>query len=121
VSLLLIGTCVRPGAQVVGATLSGTLMDSLGAIIANGRVEVTNTGTGVTTPATTNNEGFYTIPNLAPGTYDGVFSAPGFATPMQKGVTLTVGQNQLLNVSLSVGSGNSGGECHLRGSDREFG
>jgi Carboxypeptidase regulatory-like domain/TonB-dependent Receptor Plug Domain len=103
VSLLLVGTCVRLGAQVVGASLSGTLTDSSGAVIASGRVEATNPGTGGTTSATTNSEGFYTIPNLAPGTYDVEVSAPGFAKQVQKGVTLTVGQSQLLNLSLSVG------------------
>ena len=56
-------------AQVVGATLSGTVTDPSGAIIANSQITIMNVGTGVPREVTTNDSGYYTAPNLLPGNY----------------------------------------------------
>ena len=75
----------------------------------NGRgdsqVEVTviNTATGVATTATTSPEGFYSVPNLLPGPYQVTAKNPGFSTAIVNGVTLTVGAQQAVNISLKVG------------------
>ena len=91
-------------AQVSGATLSGTLTDESGAAIANAAVSIKNLGTGLIREATSNADGFYTAPNLLPGSYEVTITANGFATLIQKNVTLTVGAEQPLNVSLKVGN-----------------
>jgi hypothetical protein len=91
-------------AQVSGATLSGTLTDESGAAIANGTVSIKNLGTGLVREVTSNEDGFYTAPNLLPGSYEVTITANGFATLIQKNVTLTVGAEQPLNVSLKVGN-----------------
>jgi hypothetical protein len=93
----------RTYAQVVGATLSGTVTDATGAILPNVHVSITNTATGITRGIAVDAVGFYTAPNLLPGTYEVTFSASGFATQVSSGVTLTVGAQQVLNVSLRVG------------------
>ncbi len=90
-------------AQVVGGTHSGTLADESGAVIPNGRVSIKNVATGVTRAVTTNTDGFYTAPNLLPGTYEVTASAPGFATEVRTGITLTVGGEQVLNLTMRVG------------------
>jgi hypothetical protein len=94
----------RTYAQVVGATLSGTVTDTTGAILPNVHVSIRNTATGITRGITADTAGFYTAPNLLPGNYEVTFSASGFATQVSSGVTLTVGAQQVLNVSLRVGT-----------------
>src|SRR4029077_6183164 len=47
--------------------------------------------------------GFYSAPNLLPGTYEVSASATGFSTEVQTGLTLTVGAEQALNFTLQVG------------------
>ena len=47
--------------------------------------------------------GFYSAPNLLPGPYDVTASASGFSTARQSDLALTVGAQQVLNMSLKVG------------------
>ena len=94
---------VQAGAQVSGATLSGLVTDASGAAIANAKVSIENVATGEVREASTNGEGFYSAPNLLPGSYQVSASGQGFATVVQKGITLTVGAQQSLNLSLNPG------------------
>src|SRR5229473_2816017 len=91
-------------AQVTGATLSGTVTDPSGSVVANAMVSATNTATAVIREVTSDSAGLYTIPNLIPGPYDIRISATGFSMSVQSGVTLSVGQQQQLNFSLKVGA-----------------
>lgn len=93
-------------AQVSGATLTGTVTDSTGAILPNVQISIQNQATGEKRSVSADSAGFYSAPNLLPGNYDVTFSAPGFATTVQKGVVLTVGTQQLLNMKLQVGKVN---------------
>jgi hypothetical protein len=90
------------GAQVAGATLSGTITDAQGGAVVGAKVSAKNGATGVTTESTTNTTGAYSIVNLLPANYDVSISAPGFRTTVSK-VTLTVGAQQAMNVALIVG------------------
>ncbi len=90
-------------AQVVGATLSGTVSDPSGASIAGAQVSIINRATGVTRDVTTDNAGYYSVPNLLPATYDVTVSAKGFSTSKQTDITLGVGAQQILNVPLRLG------------------
>lgn len=90
-------------AQVVGATLSGTVKDASGAAVPNAQVAVKNVATSTTRQVTTDAAGFYTVPNLIPGAYEVVYSATGFKTQVSSGVNLTVGAQQVLNASMTVG------------------
>ena len=101
--ILGIFTTVPIYAQVVGATMSGTVTDPSGAVIPNAQIVIKNTATGVTRNARTDSSGFYNTPNLLPGPYSVAVSASGFSTQVQSGVVLTVGANQVLNVTLQVG------------------
>jgi hypothetical protein len=93
-------------AQVVGATLTGTAADANGAVVPNAAISIKNTSTGVAQELVTNSAGFYTAPNLLPGNYQITVTAPGFKTEVRSGVTLTVGEQQVLNFSLNVGQVN---------------
>src|ERR1700730_8148158 len=91
-------------AQVAGGTISGTVSDSSGRVINNVQITITNVATGVTRDVTTNDEGFYSAPNLLPGTYEAKFSAKGFNTEVRKGIELSVGASVGLDQPMRVGS-----------------
>ena len=55
--------------QVAGASLSGTVTDTSGAVIPNAKISIKNEATGVTRGVASDAAGFYTAPNLLPGTY----------------------------------------------------
>src|SRR5438309_10808661 len=103
--LLIIGCMAAElHAQVAGGTISGTVTDSSGRVINNVQVTITNVATGVTREVTTNDEGFYSAPNLLPGTYEAKFSAQGFRTQARSNLELTVGASVALDQVLPVGS-----------------
>jgi Carboxypeptidase regulatory-like domain len=89
-------------AQVVGATVSGTITDPRGDAIPGAKVTAKNLSTGVTTSTTTNATGAFSIANLNPAEYEISASAAGFSTAQTK-VTLTVGAKQEVNFPLKVG------------------
>src|SRR5258708_6849802 len=90
--------------QVTGATLSGLVTDEQGSPVPDANVKIKNLGTAVIREVETNSDGLYSAPNLIPGSYDVTVSAKGFQTAVQRAVTLTVGAQQALNVSLKIGS-----------------
>src|SRR5260370_34038145 len=92
-----------PGrAQVVGAFLTGSVIDPSGAAVSNAQVTLRNLATGVVTQATTNNAGIYSVPNLLPGEYEVSAHAPGLTPQQRARLTLTVGENQVLNLELQL-------------------
>ena len=90
-------------AQVAGATLTGTVKDTSGGIIPNAQLTITDVATAVTRTVSSGGAGLYTAPNLLPGTYEVRVTAPGFSTAVQKGITLTVGAQQVLDITMQVG------------------
>ncbi len=71
-SLLLIAlslVAASASAQLDRGTITGTVRDSGGSVIAHGSVTVRNTETGVTESVTTNTDGTYQVLGLNPGTY----------------------------------------------------
>lgn len=96
--------CAVPAyAQVAGATLSGTVVDTSGAAVPNAQILIKDTATGLTRDTVTDGAGFYAVPNLLPRTYEVTVTAPGFSTQVLKEITLTVGAQQVLNLTLRVG------------------
>src|ERR1700730_11429329 len=91
-------------AQVAGATLSGTITDSSGAVVPQAQIVIRNVATDVTTTVSTNSDGFYTAANLLPGDYEATVSARGFNTEKRTGISLTVGAQQVFDLALHVGS-----------------
>ncbi|MBO0912506.1 MAG: carboxypeptidase regulatory-like domain-containing protein, partial [Acidobacteria bacterium] len=68
--LILVGLGRGAGAQVLYGSLTGTVTDPSGAVIAGAKVKAEETRTGVTSQATTDSAGIYRFATLLPGTYD---------------------------------------------------
>src|SRR3989475_6821314 len=100
---LILFPSVAANAQVTGATLSGTVTDTSGAVIPGVMVSIKNRGTGVVRNVSSDEAGLYSAQNLLAGSYDVTASAAGFSTVTQSNITLTVGAQQQLNISMKVG------------------
>ncbi len=88
------------------AQLAGVVTDNTGAVTPGAEVIATNTGTGVERRATTNDQGTYTLPFLAPGDYRITVQKQGFQKLNRDNVRLEVNQTARVDFSLSVGSVN---------------
>src|SRR5207302_7019564 len=71
-------------AQVVGATISGTVTDATGGVIANAQVSAKKAATDVVTSTKSNTDGLDTVTNPILGDYQLTVSAPGFTTKIHK-------------------------------------
>lgn len=91
-------------AQVTTGIISGVVQDSSGGVVANAMVTVRQTATALNRSTETDGEGRYRISELPLGEYEVEVSLSGFATQTQKGVTLTVGREAVVNVALKVGT-----------------
>src|ERR1700692_4094165 len=104
VALLFSSLVLTPvSAQVAGGTLSGTVTDQSGAGVPEAQISIKNIATGVSRVVSSDPAGFYSAPNLLPGTYEITTAAQGFASAVLTGVTLTVGAQEVLNLTLQVG------------------
>jgi hypothetical protein len=89
-------------AQTTGA-LTGVVFDQNKGVLANATVKVTNAETGQARDAQTNAQGFYRVTNLIPGkSYKIEIKASGFAPKVIENVEVLLGQENSLDVTLSV-------------------
>ena len=91
-------------AQSTYATVSGFVQDPSQAFIPGVTVTATNTQTGVTTTAITNESGAYTIVSLLPGTYKLTAELAGFKTQVISDVQLGQSATARYNFTLQVGA-----------------
>ena len=85
------------------AQISGTARDQSGAVLPGVEIRATQTETGITRDAVTNETGSYVLPNLPIGPYKLEASLPGFRSYAQSGIVLQVNSNPSINVTLEVG------------------
>ena len=102
-SLGLVSTGQLNAQGVTSATLLGTVTDPAGAAVPNASIQVKNVGTAQTQQVTTDGQGRYTVPDLPVGNYEAQASAQGFQTIVRRGITLTVGQQAVVDFSMMVG------------------
>ncbi len=91
-------------AQDTRGTISGTVTDPQGAHVVGATVTVTNTGTNVSTPLTTNTNGYYEAPLLPSGEYQVTVEAPGFRKTVRSNLTLTMKAQLKIDIQLEVGT-----------------
>lgn len=89
--------------QVDQGSITGTVQDSSGAVVANASVTVTNTDTGLALQVRTNAAGSYVFSPLRIGSYKVSAAAPGFQTTTRENVHLDI--EQRLNVVLVLQPG----------------
>jgi hypothetical protein len=92
----------RISAQTLYGSLTGNVTDDSGASVPKAKVEIVNTGTGLKTEATTDDNGAYLVSNLQPGAYRVTISAPSFQTRIQEGVQLAVNTVRRLDATLQL-------------------
>lgn len=107
IAIMLVGLILIPRlmtAQTTTATILGAVHDESGAVLPNVTVTVTNVDTGVSRTGTTGQDGKYRIPELPLGNYEAQAQQTGFQREVRKGITLTVGREAVVDLTLQVGS-----------------
>src|SRR5262245_51209470 len=101
-SLLLVLTYASAWAQAT-AGISGTVRDESGGVLPGVTITATQTDTGLTRTAVSNETGSFSLLNLPLGPYRVEATLQGFRTYAQTGIVLQVGSNPVVNPTLSVG------------------
>ncbi len=91
-------------AQLPVGTISGQVRDSSAAAIPGAAVTATNRETGAVRSTQSGQDGRFILPAMMVGIYDIKAEAAAFRPEVQQNLTLTVGQEAVLNFALQVGS-----------------
>ena len=86
------------------ATITGTIADPSGAVIANAPIEVRNLANGQIYTTASTETGNFTVPQLPIGQYDMVVTVPGFKTYNRQGFSLSAQQIMRQDITLEVGT-----------------
>src|SRR6516162_6661046 len=90
-------------AQVNTGTISGVVQDASSAAIVEAVVTVRHLDTGTIRTMPTDSGGRYIAPDLPLGNYEIQAQHPGFQTEVRRGINLTVGREEVVNLALKVG------------------
>src|SRR5579872_3959141 len=101
---LMIAAAMSLKAQAVYGNLIGTVTDPSGAVVAGAKVTARSVNQNISTTATTNDSGNYTMAQLPPGQYEITEEKAGFNSVVQKNVVVSVGQSARVDASLQVGA-----------------
>jgi hypothetical protein len=91
-------------AQSDNAAISGVVKDPSGAVVSNAKVSVRNENTSFERQTTTNETGFFTVPNISPGYYSVTVEASGFKKASRTRNKLDAGLPLAVNFELAVGA-----------------
>ena len=102
--IVLILTSAWPAAaQTTFATITGTVTDSSGGVIAGAEVAATNVDTSIATKTTTNSDGVYTVTQLREGPYMLSITAPGLREFIVTNILLVTRDVRRIDAKLEVG------------------
>jgi hypothetical protein len=91
-------------AQSDRGTITGTVSDPTGAVVANAPITAKHLETGATFEAGTSATGNYTLSQLPTGTYELTVTVPGFKKFVRQNLLLPVAQTLRVDAVLEVGS-----------------
>ena len=91
-------------AQDTTGTILGTISDASGAVLPGVTVTAKNTDTSQSRTIVTDEGGRYRVSLLAPGHYEVTAQLSGFQTMVRSGITVTVGQQAVVDARLSLGN-----------------
>jgi outer membrane receptor protein involved in Fe transport len=92
--------------NTVNGTITGTVTDNSGAVVAEAKVTATNTQSHVAQTRTTNEAGIYVFTDLPPATYTVHIEKTGFRPCEATGMVLDPGLTRSFSCTLQVGSVN---------------
>jgi hypothetical protein len=91
-------------AQSDRGTITGTILDPAGAVIAGAMIDAKNVATGAVYPTASSDTGNYTIAQLPAGNYELTVTVAGFKKYVRGGLQVEVAANIRVDVGLEVGS-----------------
>ena len=104
IALVFLCLAASARAQDTSGTILGTITDSSGAVLPGVSVSVKHVDTGQTRTVITDASGRYRLPLLPSGAYEITTQLSGFQTVVRSGVTLTVGQEALVDTQMTIGN-----------------
>lgn len=102
-AFLLLALSGQAYGQAAGATILGTVTDGSGAVLPGVVVQATNVLTGSKRAVPTNDQGEYRLAALPVGEYEVEAQLMGFSTAVRSGISLTVGRQAVVNLTMGVG------------------
>jgi hypothetical protein len=91
-------------AQSDRGTITGTVSDPAGAVVASAPIQVRNVETGAIYQAASSATGNFTLPQLPAANYEMSVTVPGFKKYVRQSVVVGVAQTVRIDVSLEVGA-----------------
>ncbi len=85
-------------------TIFGTVTDASGAVVPGATITVSNTLTGLTRQAATNESGSYVVSQLPVGVYKVTAESQGFKAAVQEDIRVRVDENRRIDFALEVGA-----------------
>jgi hypothetical protein len=85
------------------ATLSGTIADPSGGVVAGVAVKVTSATNGSERTVTSNEQGYFSVSQLPPGLYAVTASLTGFKTAQVESIEIAAGQSRSIDLTLEAG------------------
>ena len=101
---LLLLTAVAAFAQSDRGTITGTVSDPAGSVIAGASIEARNVNTGAVYPTASSNTGNYTIAQLPVGNYELTATSAGFKKFVRSGLVVEVAGTLRIDAKLEIGA-----------------
>lgn len=98
------GMATQAWSQVLYGSIVGVVSDPTQAAVPRASITVTNTATGLSRHASSDDLGYFSIPNLPPGPYDVSVTASGFRVLTRRGVDVRANVVTTVDVTLEVGT-----------------
>jgi len=90
--------------QEFRGAISGAVTDPTGAVVAGVKVVATEAGTNTRAQTVSDSQGEYTIPFLAPGTYQLTADSSGFKQFVRQQIQIGPGDHPIVDITLSLGA-----------------
>ncbi len=103
-SIFVYAIAVALWAQSDRGTITGTISDPAGAVVASAAVEARNLATGAVYEAASSTTGNYTVAQLPAGNYELVVTVPGFKRYVRAGLQVEVAGTVRIDPTLEVGA-----------------
>jgi hypothetical protein len=91
-------------AQSIYGTITGTVYDPSGAVVANATVILKNAASGDVRRSATNSDGYYSFSSVPTGSYSLTVEAAGFQKAVTEGIELTGAASLSFPIRLAIGS-----------------